>query len=145
LKDEVEVQDLFLLFLPNFLMQSPFHHLIIAENYNLFNQTAKMAQKYFNDFPNSNDFINKITDMFIYILENVTSYPRSALKNIYCELPFYESDESPDSSEESDNEASSHNILKNIKMIEDFLAVIRVKVEADKRYSNRDDFNFEQL
>jgi len=83
--------------------------------------------------------------MFIYILGIVTSYPRSAFKNIYCELPFYESDESPDSSEESDIEASSHNILKNIKMIQDFLAVIRVKVEVDKRHSNRDDFNFEQL
>jgi hypothetical protein len=59
LKDEVEVQDLFLLFLPNFLMQSPFHHLIISENYNLFNQKAKMAQKCFNDFPDSNDFIIK--------------------------------------------------------------------------------------
>jgi hypothetical protein len=34
---------------------------------------------------------------------------------------------------------------KNIKMIEDFLAVIRVKVEVDKRHSNRDDFNFEQM
>ena len=134
------MDDIFLLFLPNFLLNTALHHLVGLHKYDLFNRVTETVKKFFEEFLNTEDYINRIIEMFIYILENVSAYPRSALEEIYCDLPFYESDESSDFDE---NDTPSYKILKsNVLTIQTFLTTIRSKVEGTKRFSDRVDFNF---
>ena len=93
--------------------------------------------------------VDKIIEMFIYILESVTSYPKSALKNIYCNLPVYVSDSDNSESDfdsSSDNSEKNHQVskifLENVQMIEGLLNKVRQKVELNERYSNHSGFNF---
>ena len=147
-----EVDYVFLLFLPNFLLRTPFHYLILNENFELFNQIAQKLEKngnLFDEFLESSVTVDKIIEMFIYILESVTSYPKSALKNIYCNLPVYVSDSD---NSESDFDSSSDNsekkvskiFLENVQMIEGLLNKVRQKVKLNERYSNHSGFNFER-
>ena len=127
---------MFLLFLPTFFLDTAFHYLILCEKYELFNNLVESVEKYFEEFINNEFCINRIIDMFVYVLENVTSYSRSALKKIYCDLLFetneYEKDES---SEDFDQKVCETNniILKNVETIETYLSEIRKKVEGNKR------------
>jgi predicted transcriptional regulator len=133
--------DVLLLFLPNFVLRTPFHYLILNEKFELFNRIAETLDgELFNECLENSETIDKIIEMFIYILENVTSYPRSALENIYYNLPVYEYDSSSDDSETGD--IAPNRFIKNVQKIESFLKSVSQKVEQDKRYFEHNDFNF---
>jgi hypothetical protein len=110
------------------------------EEYELFNRIAEsLNEELFNSFLNI--YIDKIIAMFIYVLENVTTYPYSALDNIYCDLPVYDCDSSSD---DSVNNKEQNRLFKNVQVVEKFLTYVRQKVEAVDVYSKREDFDFER-
>jgi hypothetical protein len=79
------------MFLPNFSLDTPFHHLLININYDVFNNLAKELEtnfKMFTEFLQNDQFIEKIAEMFIFVLEHKKSYAKEALKNKYCHLFF---------------------------------------------------------
>ena len=113
------------------MKRSPFHYFLINEQYEILNRLAESTWLHFKNFVNTQDKIKKITEMFIYTIENITSYPYNALETIYCELPFYGLD--------SDQCDESSKTIENIEKIENVLIEIKNKVEADKLYSERND------
>ena len=146
-KEVSGIHDVFLLFLPNFLLDTPLHNLIIHAQYGLFSRLAESVKIYFEEFLNNDGYINKITDMLVFILENVNSYSRSDLDESYCELPFCVADLgiSDDLDEEDFNKSLSEPnkiLIANIQMIQIYLSEVRKKVEEKKRFINRDDFYY---
>ena len=73
-------------------------------------------------------YMNKILNMLIYIIENVSRYPFKALEDIHCKLPFYASDDI-----DGENEKIKK-IYKSIQTSETFLKEIRRKIEGNNRY-----------
>ena len=62
--------ELFLMFLPNYLMETPLHNLLMNDEFELFNNlVSKINEQNKNDF--LNDYANRIKEMFYFILENV--------------------------------------------------------------------------
>ena len=125
-------EDLYLMFLPSFSLETPLHYLLANEEYELFNKLTESIKKSFESFINSDTYINKIVDMLIYILEHVSLYRWGALEEIYCKLPFYVSCDY-DSEDENENYV---NIYENVSTIEMFLNKIRVKIEENKVYAS---------
>ncbi len=84
---------IFLLIILNYSFDTPFHYLLSNNNFKLFNQLAKMIEieinlKKINEFITCDKQIDKIIEMFIFILENKRSYPKKALEYSYCYLSF---------------------------------------------------------
>ena len=77
---------MFLLFLPDFTMNTHMHFLLINGYYKTFNSIIEKFEKIFDSF--HDDFIEKITKMLIYILEYVKVFPITSLKRNYCNLTF---------------------------------------------------------
>lgn len=121
----VSAEDVFLMFLPNFSIDTPFHHLLINLNFDLFNKIAEEFEnnfQIFKEFLQNEELIEKIIDMFIFILENKHSFAKGALQNSYCQLFFdgnhfgYDYDDSDIDEEDPDFENDDVFIQKLINM-----------------------------
>jgi len=142
--------DLFLLFLPNLSMRTPFHILLSENKYTIFNDLVERIElEVFNQFISDKNYINKIMDLFIYILEEHVTYPLDAIKNNYCSLPvdmdfldfndpveFYEYDY------ESDEDKLSKKVRDNRTKLNAFLNEIINEVLKNDSFVKRNDFNF---
>ncbi len=128
----IELDDVFLLLLPDFTLQTSFHYLIQNENHNLFQKIANSIQPIFKDFINNTSNIDKIIDMLIFIFENRSSYPFNALEEIYCNLNFFIYDELLD--EDKDEDELDFQIIETVNMVQNFLTEIRKKIETTKLY-----------
>jgi hypothetical protein len=131
------VQSLMVFFL--YLLTILIYKVIIILRVNLqikiFTDQNKNNKNLFNDV-----CINKIIDMLIYILQNVTTYPSDALGDMYCKLEYFEEE---DFSSNKQNATLNIQILDNIEKIEKFLTEIRTKIESSKLYLDHlNEFNF---
>ena len=105
---------MFHLFLPNFPMQTPLHKLFMDESFYLFNRIAEQINDIsFNQFFDYKQhfYLEKIRKMFVFILENVSSYDKNAIERCYCKLQL-----ASDAKQEISNEAKM-----NMNKIEAFL------------------------
>ena len=161
----VNVEDVFLMFLPNFSMDTPFHYLLMNCNFNLFNNIAEEFERnfqIFNELLEDGELIDKIIDMFIFILENKLSFPKEALKNTYCHLYFdgnhfgYDYDDSDFDEEDSDFEdddafiqkltkkkfsTTGSTTRKNMFFISKLLKKVNDKIQSSIKFSNNTNFN----
>ena len=86
-----EPEHTFLMFLPNFLFHTPFHYLLRNNHFQLFNElVGQIADniKEIIEFVDSDKFIEKIVEMFLFIFENVSVYSKGALELRYCYLSY---------------------------------------------------------
>jgi hypothetical protein len=141
LSNDSNLDEIFLLLLPNFSLRTPLHYLLFKGEFELFNNiTAKLVQNKNNKNLFNDVCINKIIDMLIYILQNVTTYPSDALGDMYCKLEYFEEE---DFSSNKQNATLNIQILDNIEKIEKFLTEIRTKIESSKLYLDHlNEFNF---
>jgi hypothetical protein len=121
-------EDVLLMLLPDFSLQTALHSLIINEEYDLFIKLTGEINKIFQSFMKMDMYMDKILNMFIYIIKNVSQYPFKALEDIYCKLPFYASDDIDDEDEKIKK------ICKSIQTSETFLEEVRRKIEGNNRY-----------
>lgn len=140
--------DLLLLFLPNFSIETPFHFLLLYNNYTIFNDLVESVGKHFMEFINCEIHINKIMMLFVYILEEHCTYQLNAIRESYCELPFdmefldfndpidfYEYDN------DSDQDKLSKKVRENRMKLKIFLNEIINKILKNDSFVNRNDFN----
>ncbi len=73
------------LFLPNYLMETPFHSLLLDNDFDLFNKIVNKF-KINEEMKFDENFLEKIKEMFIFILENIYSYDTETIQNSYCNL-----------------------------------------------------------
>jgi hypothetical protein len=130
--ENIELDDVFLLLLPDFSMQTSFHYLIQNENYTLFQKIANSIQPIFKDFIDNTSSIDKIIDMLIYIFENISTFSFNSLEEIYCNLNFFIYDQLLD--EDEDEDELDFQMIETVKMVQNFLTEIRKKIETTKLY-----------
>jgi hypothetical protein len=134
--NNIDFETLFLLFLPQFFMETPFHLLLLKENYDLFNSIAnQIDDNLFEAFFNfeENLYVKKITNIFIFILENVQSFYLDAIDDFYCELFI-----------DCDNEEESEigpKTFENINKLETYLKQIKEFILKDTNFRSCSDFN----
>ena len=116
--------------LPDFSLQTALHSLLINEEYDLFNKLTCEINKIFQSFMKMDMYMNKLLNMLIYIIENVSRYPFKALEDIHCKLPFYASDDI----DIDDEDEKIKKICKSIQTSEKFLKEVRRKIERNNRY-----------
>jgi succinate dehydrogenase flavin-adding protein (antitoxin of CptAB toxin-antitoxin module) len=134
--DKNDFDTIFLLFLPQFLMETPFHLLLLKEKYDTFNTIVnQIDNKLFEAFFNheENLYVKKITNMFIYILENVQSFYLGAIDEYYCEL-FIDCDD-------EDESEIDPKTFENKKKIEIFLKQIKDFTLKDTTFRNCQEIN----
>ncbi len=90
--------ELLLVFLPNYLLETPLHYLLINGEFNLFNKlVGQINEENKRDlFEKSKGYLNKINEMFCFILENIWSYDQKAMEMSYFKLEYDEDDEDLD-------------------------------------------------
>ena len=118
---QVNQQNVWLLFLPNFLMETPFHYLLDNSELPIFYKISNdISDDMFEQFLNS-EYLEKIKNMFIFILENKYCYPLDSIKNNYSSL-YYENDDDDDDETEDKNIQKINNYLNKIneKLCESF-------------------------
>jgi hypothetical protein len=91
----------------------------------LTNQLVRSTK--FQSFVKMDVYIDKIMNMFIYIIENISQYPFKALEDIYCKLPFYASDDIDGEDEKIKK------ICKSLKTSETFLKEVQRKIQGNNR------------
>jgi hypothetical protein len=69
-----------LLYLPDFSMYTPIHFLLENDYYETFNSIVKKLERRLESIINDVKFIETITKMFIFILENVKTLTINSLK-----------------------------------------------------------------
>ena len=112
-----DFKDIFLLFLPNFLMNTPIHFLLFNNDFEIFNNIVKMLESQ-NEFFSEDTFLEKILNMFIFILENVQTFHIIALKRNYSYLTFdpeFSSSDDDDDDDDSETEKLDQNDKKEAK------------------------------
>ena len=159
----VNLEDIFLMFLPNFSLDTPFHHLLININYDVFNNLAKELEtnfKMFTEFLQNDQFIEKIAEMFIFVLEHKKSYAKEALKNKYCHLFFdgnqfdqYDDDSGVDEEDFENDDLFIEKLLKknfstkgsitrkNLYFISKLLMKVQDKIQNNIKFSTNTNFN----
>jgi hypothetical protein len=133
-------EDLLLLFLPNFWMQTPFEFLLIRNAYDLLEIHLDEVDKFFADFLQNENCMNKICDMFIYILENRTTSKKKELEDNYCQI-F--KDEDSDNDGENDDNKKTHNDME--AKIKGYYNEIIKEINKNSAYSQNNDFDFTPL
>jgi hypothetical protein len=121
-------EDVLLMLLPDFSLQTALHSLLINVEYDLFNKLTCEFNKIFQSFMKMDMCIDKVLNMFIYIIQNVSQYPFKALEDIYCKLPFYASDDI----DIDDEDEKIKKICKSIQTSEKFLIEGRRKIGSRK-------------
>jgi hypothetical protein len=125
---QVNQQNVWLLFLPNFLMETPFHYLLDNSELPIFYKISNdISDDMFEQFLNS-EYLEKIKNMFIFILENKYCYPLYSIKYNYSTLYF----ENEDYDEDDDNGD------ENIEKINNYLDKINEKL--CESFKQRNDF-----
>ena len=107
------------LFLPNYLMETPFHSILADNNFIFFNEIAKKVKPNF-DMLLERNILDKIKDMFVFILENIYSYDMSTMKTSYC----ISNDECTD--DEIDQTTS-----ENLKLIKELFEKIKEHISKE--------------
>jgi hypothetical protein len=120
-------EDLLLMLLPDFSLQTALHSLLINEEYDLFIKLTCEINKIFQSFMKMDMYIDKILNIFIYIIKNISQFPFKALEDIFCKLPFY----APDDIDDEDEKIKK--ICKSIKTSETFLKEVQRKIEGKNR------------
>ncbi len=69
-----------MLYLPDFSMYTPIHFLLENDYYETFNSIVKKLERRLESIINDVKFIETITKMFIFILENVKTLTINSLK-----------------------------------------------------------------
>ena len=133
-----KAEDLFLLFLPNFSFVTPFHYLLSNQFFSVSNKLVDTINKgdLFKKFITNEDLINRIIEMFVYILNEKGRYPLSCIKEIYSDL-------SQDfDHEENEWETPEEKIIReNCLQVEFFLNEIVEKILKNKSFTERKEFN----
>ena len=126
-------EDLLLLFLPNFWMQTPFEFLLIRNAYDLLEIHLDEVDKFFADFLQNEKCMNKICDLFIYIRENRTTSKKKELEDNYCQI--YKDEDS-----DNDDNKKTHNDME--AKIKGYYDEIIKEINKNSAYSQNNDFNF---
>jgi hypothetical protein len=66
-------------------METPFHSLLLDNDFDLFNKIVNKFQIN-EEMKFEENFLEKIKEMFIFILENIYSYDTETIENSYCNL-----------------------------------------------------------
>jgi hypothetical protein len=107
------------LFLPNYLMETPFHSILADNNFIFFNEIVEKFKPNYNMLLERN-ILDKIKDMFVFILENIYSYDMSTMKTSYC----ISNDECTD--DEIDQTTS-----ENLKLIKELFEKIKENISKE--------------
>ncbi len=67
-------------------METPFHSILADNDFSLLNKIVNKFQFKNDKLPFDENNLEKIKDMFAFVLENVYSYDTSTMKNSYCIL-----------------------------------------------------------
>ena len=132
LKAELIINDdfyeIFLLFLPNYLMETPLHFYLIRDDYEYISYISDQINEKFDAFFNykNNVYLTKIKEMFIFILENISAFNLKAFDDFYCTLIY--------DSEEIENYTR---LPKNIERIQGYLKKIKVSILNDGDIQSR--------
>jgi len=127
--------------LPNFFLSTPFHFILANSYFNILIRLVDSIEEgnLFSKFLEDENLINRIVEMFIYILEEYVSYPSEALKDNYAHLPmdydYYDFDEEPDETLEEKTIRISRSKVK------DYLTKISEEIYKRKEFTRRNDFN----
>ena len=79
--------DLFLLFVPDIFMETPFQFLLTHNCYTSFHNISGGINK--NDFSEFiNKYLDKFVEMFIFIFECASYYNKTSIKECYCHLSY---------------------------------------------------------
>ncbi len=86
--------ELFLMFLPNYLLETPLHYLLMNDEFDLFNKLVSQINE--ENKRELFDYLGKINEMCNFILENVCSYEKKAIEISYFKLEYDGADEDLD-------------------------------------------------
>ena len=114
------------MFLPNYSMLTPFHSLVIENEFELFNKlVAKIDTQLFEKLVNEKQHFERIKEMFIYILENVYSYNLDAIEMFYCRIEL-----------DLDDCDEDKQVLDNCEITKKWLHLIRDEIFKDEKFKN---------
>ena len=90
--------ELFLMFLPNYLLETPLHYLLMNDEFDLFNKLVSQINEENKRelFDSLKGYLGKINEMCYFILENVCSYEKKAIEMNYFKLEYDGADEDLD-------------------------------------------------
>lgn len=144
------LDDLFLLFLPNFILQTPFHFILSNKYFEILNKITPAVEKYFDDFFNDRVYVEKIIDFFIIIQQDYSIYPITAVEKQYCRLPidldyfdFNDDDDDHFAYEDDEDDENLHwkqNNRINRSKIKNFLFQIKEKIINSERFLSQPNF-----
>ena len=118
--------DLLLLFLPDFCMRTPLQSLLTDNDFDVFNNLYPGIVTFFRDFITNQQYIDKIVDMFTFILKYKVKYPKAAIEKYYSSLRY-------DSNYLSDEESET---LDKIEGVQEYLKLIVEEVWKKKEFSS---------
>ena len=107
-------------------METPLQFILQEKLYEDFHKIAtQLTEERFQEFIDNKEYISKIIEMFIYILELVGPYPKYKIDKLYCELSY-----------EDDIDIIDEDICK----IKKFLIKVSQRIKDDVRISDRKEF-----
>lgn len=122
--------------------------LLSNNEYKIFNDLVESITLSFFDQFLVEKYLDKITMLFIYILEEHVTYPKNAIRDNYCDLPadmeyfdFNDSVEFYEYENETEDDKFAEKVRKNRKDLKIFLNKIIDEVFKIDSFSNRKDFN----
>ena len=151
-------EHIFLIFLPDFWFYTPIHSLIVNYHYKLFNDLVDKVEinlKKIIEFIESDQFLDKIIDMFNLILENRRCYPKDRLEAFYCDLlyerNFFDDEYDEDFSEDDDDlmdvvtkkrsrKTTGSIFNQNVNLMKKLLKMINVRIQSNVRFLKNNHF-----
>ena len=118
-------------------MKTPFHFLLVRNRFEIIKKLVVSIEEkdLFAKFLKDENLIDKIKEMFVYILEEYTSYPLESIAESYCKLPidydYYDYDETPE-------EKSNREVRAKVKA---YLIEIIEKLLKNNSFTKQNDFN----
>ena len=100
-------------------METPFHSILADNNFSFFNEIVKKIKPNHVMLLEKNN-LDKIKDMFVFILENIYSYDMSTMKSSYCNL-----------NDECTNGEIDEITSENIKLIKKLLEKIKEHISKE--------------
>ena len=130
---------MFLLFLPNFWMQTPFKFLLTRKDYILFRKILDSVEKFFDDFLKNENLMNKICDLFIYLIEHRSYSKKEDLENSYREIYQNDDDDDGENGGVEYDKITQNDLEVQIKI---YLDKIIEEIKKNTAYLQRSDSNF---
>jgi hypothetical protein len=140
--DALEIQkteDLFLLYLPNFWMQTHFEFLLIRKDFILLRKILDSVEKFFDDFLKNENLINKICDLFIYFIKQRSHSKKEDLENSYREIYQNDDDDDGENGGVEYDKITQNDLEVQIKK---YLDKIIEEIKKNTAYLQRSDSNF---